>query len=143
LTDRIRRAARHDDKQRLCVVFGDRAKVYHPSAGARADGPDTIVGAVERLGAAAERSHHGGRDVVAAVHAARVSAREKEKRWCRVDDDATDVFRLGRASLLFDFEAEGPKVGGFGAQPRRVVFTLTSLCEPKRGRAVPTKVHDD
>ena len=80
---------------------------------------------------------------MAPVHAAWISTWEKEKRRCRIDDDAPDVFWLGRASLLFDFEPEAQQVGGRGAQPRRVVFALAALGEAQRGGAVLAKIHDD
>jgi hypothetical protein len=78
---------------------------------------------------------------MAAVYTPWISAREKEERRRRIYDNAPNVSRRGRVSSFLDFEPETEQVGRFCAQPRGVVFALTSFGEAQGRWTVFSKAH--
>jgi hypothetical protein len=80
---------------------------------------------------------------MATVDAPWISARDEEERRRSVYDDAADVFRLSRPSLLVDLEPQVEEVRCLGAQARRLVLPLASFREPQRGGAIFPKTHGD
>jgi hypothetical protein len=76
-----------------------------------------------------QRSHHRRRDIVPAVHTARVSARQKEERRGRVHDDVANVSGRGRTASLIDFEPQTEELRGLHAQARSIIFATASFGE--------------
>jgi hypothetical protein len=82
----------------------------------------------------AQTPHQRLRQVVPAVAAIGIAARQYEKSWSVGDDDVPYVLCLGErraAALLFDFQPQGAQPRNLGVEPMRFVLAASPLGEPK------------
>lgn len=109
------------------------------------DVTDARVLALEVRGAHAELAHDEVRELVPAVLARRIGARDLEERRRVFDDDAPDVRHLRRDDAgppLLKLERQALEGGHLGEQARGLVFTTPSLGEPIRGVTI-APVHQE
>ncbi len=112
-----------------------RDEVHHARALRGAERTGAHVFAFKARLPRAKRSHDVLRDVVAAVFATWISARQKEERGSMRHDHASHVHRLDdrlRAASLFDLELQGREARDLRRQSRRFVFAAASFCESLR-----------
>jgi hypothetical protein len=85
--------------------------------------------------------HHGRRQIVLAVDAARIATRNEKERGRLFDHNAPNVSVPANASPILDVQAEAEQIGHLLSKPGRIVLTASSLGEPLGLGAVSSVVH--
>ncbi len=112
------------------LILGHGVEVKDARTGGGPKRTDAVVRTGEPGPMRVERLHDRERDVVTAIGAVGVSAWNQEQRRRVGNDDATNVFRLAdrrRGRLLFNLEAQTPKLGYLARQPWSAVFALSTI----------------